>query len=68
MDMDGKFHIYGNPVLATVTSHRRGLPLCHGIRDNPSGRFPSCLFRPDGFLTAGTSAALMALKIMLLST
>jgi len=23
-------------VLATVTSHRRGLPLCHGIRDNPS--------------------------------
>jgi len=21
-------------VLATVTSHRRGLPLCHGIRDN----------------------------------
>jgi len=44
-------------VLATVTSHRRGLPLCHGIRDNPPGRFPSCLFRPDGSLTAGTSAA-----------
>ena len=56
-------------VLATVTSHRRGLPLCHGIRDNPSGRFPSCLFRPDGgSLTAGTSAALMARKIMSLST
>jgi len=46
-------------VLATVTSHRRGLPLCH---------FPSCLFRPDGSLTAGTSAALMARKIMSLST
>lgn len=31
-------------VLATVTSHRRSLPLCHGIWDNPSGRFPFCLF------------------------
>jgi len=53
-------------VLATVTSHRRGLPRCHGIRDNPSGRFPSCLFRHDGY--TGKSATLMARKIMSLST
>jgi hypothetical protein len=40
-------------VSVTVTSHVIHLPVCHGICVSPSGRFPSDLRRPTGFLTAG---------------
>jgi len=50
-------------VSATVTSHVKHFPCCHGICVRPSGRFPSDLQRPAGSLTEGLLARHRALQI-----
>ena len=43
-------------VSVTVTSHAAQRPFRHGMSVRPSGRFPSVLRRPCGFLMAGNPA------------
>ena len=43
-------------VAATVTSHERGFPVCHGSKVRPSGHLPSLRERPVGSFMAGTPA------------
>ena len=40
-------------VEATVTSHDRDCPVCHGIKVGPSGRLPSLRERPVGSFAIG---------------
>jgi len=41
----------------TVTSQQSALPFCQGMRESPSGRFPSEQDKPVGSLTTETPAA-----------
>ena len=50
-----------------VKSHKRGRPSSHGIKDVPSGRFPSSLATPTGSKTAGIPPETRALRIVSLA-
>ena len=54
-------------ISGTVTSHERGFPRFQGMRDAPSGLFPSDRERPIGSLLAGIWALFTALQIRSLS-
>ena len=62
MAVDGRYEVA--LVSATVASHIRHLPSCHGISVSPSGRFPSVLVRPAGSLIAGMSVRVRERCIM----